>query len=109
VPGPAVPQRVGERPAQVRRPVGRVRDRAADVVGPRLPQAPLRAGPGAKSIPTGTVEIQPVGQEAVQPVLAHPVLAHPVLAQPVLAQPVLVRPVLVLQGRLVRHEVRRHG
>src|ERR1700676_4892385 len=50
VPGPAVPQRVGRRPARVRRPGDRVRDRAADVAGPRLPQVPLRAGPGANLI-----------------------------------------------------------
>ena len=124
VPGPVVLQRVGRRPAQVRRPVGRVRDRAADVAGPRPPQAPLRAGPGANSIRTGTVEIQPVGQEAVRPglvlplvarpglalsLVAHPGLAHPVLVRRVLALPLVVRPGLVLRVRLVRPEVRRHG
>ena len=105
VPGLVVLQRVGRRPAQVRRPVGRVRDRAVDVAGPRPPQAPLRAGPGANSIRTGTVEIQPVGQEAVRP--GRP--AHPGLVRPGLVLPLVVRPGLVLQARLVRPEVRRHG
>ena len=125
VPGPVVPQRVGRRPAQVRRPVGRVRDRAADVAGPRPPQAPLRAGPGANSIRTGTVEIQPVRQEAVRPgrpahlglarrglvlpLVVHPGLARRGLARRGLALPLVVRPGLVLQVRLVRPEVRRHG
>src|ERR1039457_5398057 len=77
-PGPAVsgspaPQRAGRRPAQVTRPAGRVRDRAADAVGPKPHQAPLGAGPGANSIRTGTVESRPVGQEAVRPGRA----AHP--------------------------------
>jgi hypothetical protein len=124
VPGPVVLQRVDRRPAQVRRPMGRVRDRAVDVAGPRPPQAPLRAGPGANSIRTGTVEIQPVGQEAVRPGLVLPLVARPGLALSLVARPglvrrglvrrglvlpLVVRPGLVLQVRLVRPEVRRHG
>jgi hypothetical protein len=112
VPGPVVLQRVDRRPAQVRRPMGRVRDRAVDVAGPRPPQAPLRAGPGANSIRTGTVEIQPVGQEAVRPGLVLPLVARPGLARPglalsLVAHPVLAHPVLVRRGLVRRGLVRR--